>query len=450
MPSLEHQRESKEEAAKAGFKNLLGTAEEDARFEKIRKLEDGAFGDSYLVKDRTLPDATSDKPQHFVANILSIPSMTHRDLRSTMSEIRCMSLLKHCNIVEYIMDLLQTSDELFILMEWCECRDLEKQVRTRAKEMDYFKENVAIVMTLQLCLALDHVHSKRMLHRNLKTANVYLDSMGLVKLGGFGHAHTYTETVSNVVAGTFVGTPVYLAPELWERKRYSKKADIWALGVIMYELLALKRPFSSGTVRELMGKVLNGVRAPPPPHYSDEVIELCDLILSRSPQERPTTRQVFRNAYARRGLQELLSKVTKNRLLRQEVKDCLHDHITAVTSDDSPVTEGNHGCTHEGFVERARHTESGLVWEPRYLVVHSGNLEIFTSKDGDEKPQVIYLRSIANACPIGPQESGQEAGSASVWALIMPDGSAMWFRSETQKDQHDWLDVFAASADNES
>eukprot|EP00756_Hemistasia_phaeocysticola_P003617 Hpha_TRINITY_DN12338_c0_g1::TRINITY_DN12338_c0_g1_i1::g.155975::m.155975/K08857/NEK1_4_5; NIMA (never in mitosis gene a)-related kinase 1/4/5 len=449
MPSLESSRQNREEAARAGFKKLLGTAEEDARFEKIRRLEDGAFGDSFLVQDRSRPDAASEKPQMFVANLLSIPAMTHRDLRSTMSEVRCMSLLKHCNIVEYIMDLLQTGDVLFILMERCDCGDLEKQVRTRAKDMDYFKEKEAFLMTLQLCLALDHVHSKRMLHRNLKTANVYLDSTGLVKLGGFGHAHTYTETVSNVVAGTFVGTPVYLAPELWERKRYSKKADIWALGVIMYELLALKRPFSSGTVRDLMDKVLNGVRAPPPPHYSDDVIELCDLILTRSPQERPTTRQVCRNAYAKKGLKELLALTSRNRSLRQEVKDCIRDHIATIAAEESPTSEeeGRHG-RYEGHVQRARHTETGLVWESRYLVLHSGRLEIFESKETDQEPQVIDLMSVANACPIGHQEISDDAGSAFVWALIMPDGSAIWFRNESQGEQHGWLDMLAATAEN--
>ena len=69
-------------------------------------------------------------------------------------------------------------------------------------------------MFLQLCMALDHIHAKKMLHRDIKGANIFLTSTGVIKLGDFGFSHEYEETVSNAVAGTFCGTPYYLAPEV--------------------------------------------------------------------------------------------------------------------------------------------------------------------------------------------------------------------------------------------
>ena len=71
-----------------------------------------------------------------------------------------------------------------------------------------------LFMFLQLCMALDHIHGKKMLHRDIKGANIFLTSTGVIKLGDFGFSHEYEETVSNAVAGTFCGTPYYLAPEV--------------------------------------------------------------------------------------------------------------------------------------------------------------------------------------------------------------------------------------------
>lgn len=129
--------------------------------------------------------------------------------------------------------------------------------------------------TLQVCLALEHIHSQGILHRDLKTNNIFLSSGGLVKLGDFGICKILTAddpapAISNnnirisnggaaaamdaaavqvrgrnhgIMARSFVGTPNYLSPEICRNKPYGQKADVWALGCVLYEMCALKPAF---------------------------------------------------------------------------------------------------------------------------------------------------------------------------------------------------------------
>ena len=80
----------------------------------------------------------------------------------------------------------------------------------------YFKEHEVLFILVQLCLALQHIHSKKMMHRDLKTANVLLTSSGIVKIGDFGFSRQYEDSLSKDVGTTFCGTPYYLSPELWK------------------------------------------------------------------------------------------------------------------------------------------------------------------------------------------------------------------------------------------
>ena len=96
---------------------------------------------------------------------------------------------------------------------------------------------------VQLLLSLQHVHSKQILHRDLKTQNILLNKdRDVVKIGDFGISKVLS---SKSKAFTVVGTPCYISPELCEGKPYNQKSDIWAVGCVLYELLSLKRAFEA-------------------------------------------------------------------------------------------------------------------------------------------------------------------------------------------------------------
>ena len=101
-----------------------------------------------------------------------------------------------------------------------------------------------------MCLGLKHIHDRKILHRDIKGQNVFLTRSGIVKLGDLGIARVLTHTKE--FAKTMVGTPYYLSPEIVANRPYSFKSDIWSMGVMLYELCALKPPFD-GTSLHMLG-----------------------------------------------------------------------------------------------------------------------------------------------------------------------------------------------------
>lgn len=121
-------------------------------------------------------------------------------------------------------------------------------------------------MFTQICLAIKHIHDRKILHRDLKSQNVFMTRSGIAKLGDFGIAKVLSSTADN--AKTIVGTPYYLSPEIIENKPYNFKSDIWSLGVLLYEMCALKPPFNGASLHILALQIVRGVYQPLPAHYS--------------------------------------------------------------------------------------------------------------------------------------------------------------------------------------
>jgi NIMA (never in mitosis gene a)-related kinase len=117
-----------------------------------------------------------------------------------------------------------------------------------------------------MCLGLKHVHDRKIIHRDLKGANVFLTKKGIVKIGDFGIAKVLSHTVQK--ARTMVGTPYYLSPEIVQSKPYNNKTDIWSLGVMLYELCALKPPFDAPSIHLLSMKIVRGIYNPVPSIFS--------------------------------------------------------------------------------------------------------------------------------------------------------------------------------------
>ena len=107
-----------------------------------------------------------------------------------------------------------------------------------------------------MAIAIQHVHSKKVLHRDLKSGNVFLTKDGIVKIGDFGIARQLDQTAG--YAETVVGTPYYLSPEIVQAQEYNFKTDLWSLGVILYEMCALQPPFNSSNIAALAIQIVQG------------------------------------------------------------------------------------------------------------------------------------------------------------------------------------------------
>lgn len=123
---------------------------------------------------------------------------------------------------------------------------------------------------IQTCLGIQYLHSRRVLHRDLKTINLFLNKDETLKIGDLGVAKEVKESHTH----TIVGTPYYLSPELCEEKPYNNKSDIWSLGCILYELCTMKHPFDAKTQGGLFLKIIKENYEPISDYYSTELADL--------------------------------------------------------------------------------------------------------------------------------------------------------------------------------
>ena len=126
-------------------------------------------------------------------------------------------------------------------MEYADGGDLQGKVKKMKQKKEatgskscYIPEEEILRIFTQICLAIKHLHDRKILHRDLKSQNIFLTKQGIVKLGDFGISKVLSHTKENVK--TIVGTPYYLSPEIVENKPYNHKSDIWSLGILLYEM----------------------------------------------------------------------------------------------------------------------------------------------------------------------------------------------------------------------
>jgi serine/threonine protein kinase len=125
-------------------------------------------------------------------------------------------------------------------MEFADDGDLAELIGKRKAVSQPLEEETILRILVQVTQALHYIHARAILHRDVKTANVFLNKSGVIKLGDFGIARILEDhgeaTISARTCRTPVGTPLYMSPELCLGERYGPKSDIWALGCVLYEV----------------------------------------------------------------------------------------------------------------------------------------------------------------------------------------------------------------------
>ena len=149
-----------------------------------------------------------------------------------------MKRLRHPNIVAYRDSFLARNREsLCIVMTYCDGGDLGNQITQAAKRRRPFTEAKVLHWFVQMALGLHYMHANRVLHRDLKTQNIFLLGNGRLVLGDLGISKVLEGTLD--FAQTCIGTPYYMSPEIFKNKPYNHKSDIWALGCVLYECATL-------------------------------------------------------------------------------------------------------------------------------------------------------------------------------------------------------------------
>ena len=190
---------------------------------------------------------------------------------------------QHCRYKDSFF--AKRGSQLCIVMTYCDGGDLSERVKRQTRTGRRFKEDQVLHWFVQIALGLHFMHENRVLHRDLKTQNIFLLGNGRLVLGDLGISKVLEGTQN--FAQTCIGTPYYMSPELFKNKPYNHKSDVWALGYILYELCTLKHAFDAKSLNGHASKILKGTYPAISRSYSTHTRKLVKDMLSKSPHQRP-------------------------------------------------------------------------------------------------------------------------------------------------------------------
>lgn len=255
-------------------------------------LGQGTFGDAWLVR------STASHRKYVIKELKLIPNLSTEETEKTLNEVRILKECCHVNIIRFKESFVSshstsgTLQVLNIVMEYADAGDLQQCIkRHREVKKMYFAESQIRNWLIQIAFALNFLHGRNILHRDLKTQNVFMTSYQILKLGDFGISRTLKN--ANDFAMTSIGTPQYLSPEICKQQPYNHKSDIWSLGCVLYELAALQPAFPARDFPTLMENIVRGSYKPIPKEYTESLAELVKVLLRPAKERRPSAEQLL-------------------------------------------------------------------------------------------------------------------------------------------------------------
>ena len=277
------------------------------QFTVVDQLGAGAFGRALLCRDKSTREFV-------VIKEIRCADKAARD--EARREAELLRKHSHPNVCRLIASF--SSDEhkrFYLVLEHCDGGDLSQSIARRRSERTPYKEHEAASIFVMITLALRHVHARRIVHRDVKAANVFLTKRGVAKLGDFGVSRQLDVSGGGAtqLASTRIGTPYYLAPEIFEGKAYGRSADVWSLGVLFYEILVLRMPFEANSLAALCLKITQS-RAPNVIGYSAACSELVASLLHKNAEKRPLTDALVKDAYVRKHMPNAVAAARSQRI----------------------------------------------------------------------------------------------------------------------------------------
>uniref|UniRef100_A0A6Q2YDP6 non-specific serine/threonine protein kinase n=2 Tax=Esox lucius TaxID=8010 RepID=A0A6Q2YDP6_ESOLU len=273
--------------------------EEKLHYIPIRILGRGAFGEATLYR-RTEDNSL------VVWKEVDLNCLSDKERKDVTNEISILSILQHNNIIAYFNHFMD-KDTLLIELEYCNGGNLYDKINQQKGEL--FSEEDVIWYLYQVASAVAHIHKAGILHRDIKTLNIFLTKTNLIKLGDYGLAKKLDSQFA--MAETCVGTPYYMSPELCQGVKYNFKSDIWAMGCVIFEVLTLTRTFDATNPLNLCVKIVQGnwTMEVNSDVYSSALIKLVYECLDQDPEKRPTADEILDRPIISCRRQELDDKV---------------------------------------------------------------------------------------------------------------------------------------------
>ena len=219
----------------------LPVKEDEKKTENIKKIKSlgkGNFGEVFLIKSKL------DKKKSALKEI----PIKNKNIDLIMNEGDNLKELDHPNLIFY-KSVFIANDILNVITEYAENGDLNNELLKHKEQNKYFDENQLLNWLMQICLSLQYIHEKRMVHSDIKPSNIFITKKNNIKLGDFGIFKRILD---------FEEEKLYGAPELIKKNEYTTKADIWSLGVTFSHLLTLEYPFEGKNKDEIYKNITKG------------------------------------------------------------------------------------------------------------------------------------------------------------------------------------------------
>lgn len=197
-------------------------------YQIIKKCHGNGVNKIYIVREKQTKE-------FFIIKIIEL-----EDQERQLREIKIHQTLNHKYVIN-LLDFDVRDNNLIMLIEFAKYGDLFSFV----KKMSEFNERKIIKFYYKIIQSIQYLHSKKLIHRDIKPENVLITKNFRPKLADFGASVRYTQ-----VQNTFCGTYEYMAPEIYQRKLQTEKVDIWALGILLYEMVHMKTPFKNKNLDE--------------------------------------------------------------------------------------------------------------------------------------------------------------------------------------------------------
>ena len=242
-----------------------------------KTLGRGSFGSVYLVlrkKDQKI----------YALKTVIFENLNKRDQENSLNEVRILASINHPNVIGYKEAFWdEQGSSLNIVMEYADDGDLESKIVQMRKEGGMFNESLIWSYSIQMIEGLKALHDKKIMHRDIKSANIFLvKDKHQCKIGDMN----VSKVIKEKVLRTQTGTPYYASPEVWRDEPYSYKSDLWSIGCVIYELCSLRPPFKGKNLDELYENVCKGNIERISQIYSDDLWKMIMMLLQVDVKKR--------------------------------------------------------------------------------------------------------------------------------------------------------------------